>query len=398
MPKINQSSNTERYKQLVSVLQELAPILNTEQLLENIVNSAASLCDAQASWILLPDQINPTLLLETVSDTDLKNYQGFSVLLDDSLEGWVYLNQRPLLIKDFNQYDKEYGGFINLPDIEVKSLLAIPITTKDKHIGVLEVVNKCSGDFNQLDMEIMISFISQAAIYINNTHRFLQADLVTELVHELHTPLAALNTALYLLQRSDLPNERREQISLMIHNEFTRLSELTTSFLDYARLESGRSKLKLSQFDLIQLIYESVGIIQMQPDGKGTTITLELPSKPIIITADKDKLKQVIINLLSNAIKYNRAGGTIFITASVNTTDISFSIRDNGRGISPEVLPHLFERFYRVPSMERGAQGTGLGLTICKQIVEAHNGKIEVTSKMGQGSTFTVHLPINLPN
>jgi signal transduction histidine kinase len=207
--------------------------------------------------------------------------------------------------------------------------------------------------------------------------------------------LAALNTALYLLQRPDLPGERREKISQMIHNEFTRLTELTTYFLDYARMESGRAKFNFQQFDLTQLITESVDIIQMQLDSKGMTISLNLPTDPLMISADKDKIKQVILNLFSNAVKYNRPGGMISVTANTTPTDITFSIQDNGQGIPPENLPHLFERFYRGHNTESGAKGTGLGLTICKQIVEAHYGKIDVFSTLGEGTTFTVQLPIN---
>jgi signal transduction histidine kinase len=292
-------------------------------------------------------------------------------------------------------YAKDYGDFLSLPGIEIKSLLIVPVTSKGAQIGVLNVVNKKFGVFAQLDQEILVSFTDQAANFIDNSYRFLQSDIVTELVHELRTPLASLNTALYLLQRSDLSDERREQISQMIHTEFNRLSELTTSFLDYAYLKSGRAKFKPTQFDLTQLINESVDIVQMQLDGKGLTISLDTPTEPLLITADKDKIKQVIINLLSNAMKYNYPGGYIKITSNVTSVDISFSIQDNGQGIPPEYLPRLFERFYRVPTTERQIQGSGLGLSISKHIVEAHNGKIVVSSTLGQGSTFTVHLPIN---
>ena len=260
-------------------------------------------------------------------------------------------------------------------------------------MGVLEVINNRLEKFTQLDLEILDSFASQVAMYIENTHRFLQSDLVTELVHELHTPLAGLNTALYLLQRPDLSVDRREKLSQMIHDEFTRLTQLTTSFLDYARMESGRAKFKFSQFDILQLLKESIDIFQMQLDGKDIKISIDLPAEALIISADKDKIKQVILNLLSNAVKYNRPEGTIQVSTNSSPVEVSFSIRDSGLGIPKESLPRLFERFYRIPSTEKGVKGTGLGLTICKQIVEAHKGKIEVSSTEGNGSTFTVYLP-----
>jgi len=394
MPNNSESLTVERYKELVKVLHELASMLNTELLLEHIVVAAEYLCDAESVWILFPDHTNQTLIFNTGSLVKGTQYQGLSTPQKNSLEGWVFSTQQPFMINDPSLYDHRFGNFIYLPGIVIKSLIVLPLVVKNKCIGVLEVVNKRSGEFIQLDQEILVSFASQVAILIDNTHRFLQSDLVTELVHELHTPLASLNTALYLLQRPDLPDGRREQISQMIHNEFARLSELTTTFLDYARIESGRAKFKSNLFDLVQLIIESVDIIKMQLDGKEMIISLDLPADPLMITADKDKIKQVILNLLSNAIKYTRPGGLINVTGNSTPTEIIFNIQDNGQGIPPEYLPRLFERFFRVPSTERGANGTGLGLTICKQIVEAHNGKIEVTSVVGEGTTFIVHLPI----
>jgi signal transduction histidine kinase len=394
MPIKSQSSVVERYKGLLRVLQELASILNTELLLDRIVDAAKNLCDAETAWIFFPDHTNQTLVLNTGSFIKRTQYQGLSTPQNKSLEGWVFSTQKPCMINDLRLYDHRFGDLISLPGMVIKSIIVIPLVIKNGCIGILAVANKRSGEFIQLDQEILVSFSNQAAILIDNTHRFLQSDLVTELVHELHTPLASLNTALYLLQRPDLPEARRDQISEMIHNEFARLSELTTSFLDYARIESGRAKFKSDLFNLVQLIVESVDIIKMQLDGKEMTISLDLPSDPLMITADKDKIKQVILNLLSNAIKYTLPGGLIKITAKSTPADIIITFQDNGQGIPPEYLPRLFERFFRVPNTERGPNGTGLGLTICNQIVEAHNGRIEVTSTVGQGTTFTVHLPI----
>jgi len=393
MSRIPQSTTANRYKQLLRVLQELASILNTESLLERIAHSAAKLSDAEFSWILFPDQINSSLFFNTSNFPINTHHLGFSAPVNASLEGWVFTNTTPVMVNDSSLYDLRFGHFIYLPGLEVKSLLAIPIMTRGKCIGVLEVINKRTQEFTQIDQEILVSFANQVAIYIENTHRFLQSDLVTELVHELHTPLAGLNTALYLLQRPDLPADRREQLSQMIHNEFNRLSELTTSFLDYARMESGRTKIIYSQFDFIQLIKESIDIFQMQMDGKDMKISIALPAEALVINADKDKIKQVILNMLSNADKYNHPGGIIKVSVNSSLVDVSFSIQDSGPGIPPEYLPRLFERFYRIPSTEKGVKGTGLGLTICKQIVEAHKGKIEVTSTVGNGSIFTVFLP-----
>src|SRR4030067_2798697 len=322
MLKKSQPTDIERYKQLVNALQELAAMMTKGLLLDYSVDAATRLSDAGSAWRLFPNPRNEMLDISTGTRKDGLQLHGLSIPINCSIEGWVYSNKQPVMIIDTRYYDQSRGEFIQLPDIEIKSILIVPMISKGKQIGVLEVINKRVGEFSPLDREILASFAHQAAICIDNSHRFIQSDLVTELVHELRTPLAALNTALYLLQRSDISNERREQISQLIHTEFNRLSELTTSFLEYARLKSGRAKFELTRFDLTQLIKESIEIIQIQLDSKGLTISLSVPAEPLYITADKDKIKQVILNLLNNAIKYNRLGGKIHFIANISHTDI----------------------------------------------------------------------------
>jgi two-component system phosphate regulon sensor histidine kinase PhoR len=251
------------------------------------------------------------------------------------------------------------------------------------------VVNKHGRDFNSLDQEILGSFTTQVAIYINNTHLFFQSDIVSELVHELRTPLVSLNMAVHLLQRIDLADEKRVRIFEMINTEFNRLSSMTTSFLELARLEFNPTR-----FDLPLLIEESLEVMQFQAIAKGINISLQNSIQPLMVTADRDKLKQVILNLVNNAIKYGRQGGKVSITVHHTALEVSFSIRDDGQGIPPEYIPMIFDRFFRIPNKEYLSAGTGLGLTICKQIVAAHKGRIDVSSDIGQGSTFTVLLPV----
>src|SRR4030042_6762064 len=124
MPKNNLSSVVERYKQLISVLQELASILNTEQLLERIVDAAGNLCDAELAWILFPNNIKYTLVLDTGNFTKDTHYQGLSLPLNNSLEGWVYSNQKAPMINELSICDQRFRDFIQLPETQIKSLLA----------------------------------------------------------------------------------------------------------------------------------------------------------------------------------------------------------------------------------------------------------------------------------
>lgn len=396
MPEKKHDEALTRYKHLIDVLFELASILNTEELLNRTINAAVEICDAEQAWILWLDEIDYVLHIKVTSQSGILHTHTPDILIESSLPGWVLMNQNPVVINHADRYDHSYGKMFYPDGLKVKSILSLPITTKDNRIGVLEVINKNSGDFNDLDQEIMLSFVKQVAIYIYKTHLFLQSDLVSELVHELRNPLASLNTAVQLLQRSDLPEGKRKHIFDMINAEFNRLADLTTSLLDYARFESGKVRLNPTRFNLSQLLTESMEFMQMQADGKAIKITLDAPEDNLIIDADRDKLKQVILNLLNNAIKYNHLGGRVNITATHTPSDLTFSIQDNGQGIPAEYIPRLFDRFFRAPEMEKQSTGIGLGLTVCKQIIEAHKGKIEVSSLSGKGSTFTVHLPVSL--
>jgi two-component system phosphate regulon sensor histidine kinase PhoR len=178
-----------------------------------------------------------------------------------------------------------------------------------------------------------------------------------------------------------------------IHNETLRLNSLASSFLDLARLESGRVQFRKTRFSVADLLYESRDVMMSKAQESNIQIRVDVPNDMPLMEADRDKIKQVILNLMSNAVKYNRPNGSVIISGSFNDTEESIVIQDTGIGIPDDSIPHLFQKFYRVREHEGKASGTGLGLSICKQIVQGHNGRIEVKSKMGVGTSFGIHFP-----
>jgi signal transduction histidine kinase len=274
-----------------------------------------------------------------------------------------------------------------------KSLLGIPLVTKNKVVGVLEVLNKKRGKFTDPDESMLTVLGAQAAVAIENARLFQQSDLISEFVHELRTPLASLSTATYLLIRPEMSREQRDQIVNNIHNETLRLNSLASSFLDLARLESGRVQFRKSRFSAADLLYECRDVMMSKAQETNIQIRVDVPNDMPLMEADRDKIKQVLLNLLSNAIKYNRPNGSILVSGNFNEAEVSIIIQDTGIGIPDESIPHLFEKFYRVREHEGKAGGTGLGLSICKQIIQGHNGRIEVKSKLGVGTSFGIHLP-----
>jgi signal transduction histidine kinase len=186
----------------------------------------------------------------------------------------------------------------------------------------------------------------------------------------------------------------------MIQRESVRLSNMTKDFLDFARLESGRTRIAHEPVDITRLVHEIVSIQQPQASTRGLEIDVAIaddtpkPTDDPMLEGDYDRLKQVLLNLVSNAIKYNRENGRITITVKKRDNCLALSVSDTGKGITPEDQEHLFERFYRIPGSENQSEGSGLGLSIAKKIAEEHDGRIEVESVLDEGTTFTIILPL----
>jgi signal transduction histidine kinase len=397
---MSQVGLVERYRRLLEISRDLASTLDLDTLLNRIVQAAADLSVSQAASILLYDEMKQQLYFEAATNLAEPVMRGLVVPVENSIAGWVLLHCQPLIIPDTRKDPRHFRGVDKVSKISTISLLAVPLVAKKRVIGVLEAVNKQVGGFDLEDQELLLSLGAQAAVAIENSRLFQQSDLISEIIHELRTPLTSLSTAARLLQRPELSTEMRRSILDIILSETNRLSEMTTSFLDLARLESGRAGFKLRTFDLGLLLEECVAQMQGKAQERDIRIGLNIIISSLpLLRADRDKVKQVVLNLLSNAIKYNFQGGNVELSASVEVDEASqqllvVHVSDSGPGIPASALPLIFTKFYRVPQSEMEVQGTGLGLSICQRIVEAHHGRIEVESEVGKGTTFSVYLPL----
>src|SRR5574338_1292411 len=384
----------DSYLRVIEISRDLASTLDLDTLLDDIVRAAADITRAEAASILLYDDTARQLYFQVATNIDEPTMRGLIVPLDKSIAGWIVTNRKSVRIDDAHKDDRHFSEVEQTVGYQTHSLLGIPLITKNKVVGVLEVINKKKGRFTDPD-ESMLSVVgAQAAVAIENARLFQQSDLISEFVHELRTPLASLSTATYLLLRPEISQEQREQIVNNIHAETLRLNALASSFLDLARLESGRVQFRKTSFSLADLLYECKDVMTSKADEGHIQSRVESPEGLPVLEADRDKIKQVLLNLLSNAIKYNRSHGSVSMRAEAQDNEICISVQDTGMGIPQPALPHLCEKFYRVREHEGHAAGTGLGLSICKQIVQGHGGRIEVKSKMGVGSLFTFTLPL----
>ena len=228
----------------------------------------------------------------------------------------------------------------------------------------------------------------------------MRTDLLSTIAHELRTPLTAVRTSVGLLLDPTIEPDHDERRTLLttIDRNAMRMQRLVGDILDLARFRAGRVQLQLRRFDARELASSAIASVAPLAETQGQTITLAAPSEPVPVFGDHQRLEQALVNLLSNAGKYSPAGAPITVSVSAADDHVSWSVADKGHGIRPEDKARLFERFFVAGRDRREATaGTGLGLPITQLIVEAHGGRVDVRSRVGRGSTFTIIVPAQGP-
>ncbi len=218
---------------------------------------------------------------------------------------------------------------------------------------------------------------------------------IRDVSHDFRTPLATINAALYIIMKSNNPDERERRADL-IEQQVTRITRLLSGLLAMTRLDSG-VEFDFRPLNLNQMLRDiASGPLCYQAEEKGLVITLNLDEEMSLIPAAGEELIQALTNIVENAVQYTPAPGTITLRTHVQADYAVTEVRDTGAGITEDDLLHIFDRLWRADGV-RNTQtgGGGLGLSIAKKIVEIHGGKIEAESTLGEGSTFTVKLPVS---
>jgi signal transduction histidine kinase len=306
-------------------------------------------------------------------------------------------------------------------------VLAVPIIYERRLIGVLGLSAKKSGAwYSSDDIELLSTLMLQTAVSIENAGKVLALKKMVELEtsyrelkhldemkdnflsmvsHDLRTPMTSIKGyASILSEKIDrLDRDRQKRYLDIIITESDRLTRLISDLLDLQRFEAGKMKLDLQDTDLNPLIEQSVASFQGAAIAKNIGLEKTLPPDPVIVSADPDRLLQVIANLLSNAIKFTPERGQVHVSVTAGSHDdrpfVSVAVADTGPGIPPDEQTKLFSKFQQVESLVRGKnQGSGLGLALVREIVEHHQGKVLVQSQPGHGSVFSFTLPLQPTN
>jgi heavy metal sensor kinase len=216
--------------------------------------------------------------------------------------------------------------------------------------------------------------------------------LVADASHELRTPLATMRAELDVsLRQDDLSPSAREVLESTLE-EVDRMSRTVDNLLTLARADEGRLELLTAELDLLEACEAAADHLRPLAAAKG--LRFEVEGEPCVAEADSHRLHQALTNFIENAIKYARPGGEVRISAWCTEHEVGVTVTDNGPGIPPHARPQIFDRFYRVDSARgRDGGGSGLGLAICREIANAHGGRVWVESEEGKGSAFTLSLP-----
>jgi two-component system phosphate regulon sensor histidine kinase PhoR len=234
-----------------------------------------------------------------------------------------------------------------------------------------------------------------AVIYREAQVARLQTDFVNKVSHDLRTPLTSIRLFVETMQMGRLPDPARQAEALgIIADETVRLSALINRLLDWARMESGKRSYNLEPVAVSDVLDEALSALEpallQAPAEVSCRVTPGLPR----VLADREALADAVTNLLHNAHKYTGASKRIAVSAEREGSQVMVSVSDNGPGIAVPDQKRIFEKFYRAKDpLDRGIEGSGLGLAMVKHIVEAHGGRVTVSSTPGQGATFTISLP-----
>lgn len=248
-----------------------------------------------------------------------------------------------------------------------------------------------------LNKEQKLCKMNEELTRINN----VKTEFTSIVSHELRTPLGTTKQAIEIMLEGidgQMSPKQCERLTIAKRN-VDRLVRLTNDVLDFAKLESGRMELNFDNIGLNELLSDIHVLMKPAADAKKLEFALETPEKSARIRCDEDRIRQVIINLLDNAIKFTEEGGKITLHLEPTDGEVRIEVKDTGRGMSKEDISTIFEPFRQihVKGATKPPHGSGLGLSICKQIIEMHGGKIKVESEPGKGSSFIITLPVVQP-
>jgi len=381
---------------------------------EMVLEKSLALCKAEYGWIR---QFDPDGESRGVAyrlppgATPLSSAQPGFFLAQHSVLGRALRERRTIHAPDL-EADASVADSRAMRNIGARTGLGVPLLRGDEVLGVIILARIEVRPFDAREIELVEGFARQSAIAIENVRLFKEiqeksaqlevanrhkSEFLANMSHELRTPLnAIIGFSEVLLQRmfGEL-NEQQADYLEDIVSSGRHLLSLINDILDLSKIEAGRMELEAAPFSLVAALNNAVTLVRERAQSHGIKLALEVAPGLDTVIADERKLKQVVVNLLANAVKFTPDGGTVSLRAARENGQVRLSVHDTGIGIAAADQQRIFEEFQQASHQgERSREGTGLGLSLSKRMVELHGGTISVESAPGKGSTFTVALPL----
>jgi GAF domain-containing protein len=407
--------SVEQLTALSDVGRAVSSSLDLEIVLTTIVSRAVDLSGLDGGVVSEYDETAEEFVQRAVAETGgvlAQALRGVRYQKGEGVIGRTAITREPVQVPDITvpgAYDSRVRE--NLIESGMRAVLAVPMIHQDRLIGCLGVTRKRPGEFPAETIDLLRTFATQSALAIQNARLFREieeksrqlevasqhkSEFLANMSHELRTPLnAIIGFSEVLSERmfGDL-NEKQEEYLKDIYASGTHLLSLINDILDLSKIEAGRMELELTDFDLPTALDNALILVRERAGRRGIALEHSVDDRLGEIRGDERKVKQVLLNLLSNAIKFTPEGGRIEVEAISRDGFVEVAVSDSGIGIAPEDQERVFEEFRQVGTAEKKAEGTGLGLTLCRKFVELHGGRIWVKSQVGGGSTFTFTIPM----
>ncbi len=306
--------------------------------------------------------------------------------------------------------DPRYGHnapFFGVPKghIPVRSYLAVPVKGRaGEVIGGLLFAHGSVGRFTEHHERLAAGVAAWASVALENASLYtgvqeasrVKDEFLASLSHELRTPLNAILGYARMLRSGIMPPERQRKAIDTIERNATSLTQIVEDVLDISRIVSGKIRLNVQPVELPDIVRHAVDAVGPAADAKGIRLETVIDPQATPVSGDPERLQQILWNLLSNAVKFTNRGGRVQVRLARVNSHVEASVTDTGIGISPEFLPHVFERFRQADaSTTRERGGLGLGLSIARQLTEIHGGSLDASSAgLGQGATFRLTIPL----
>jgi len=397
--------------ELLAAMSESA--FDLKPVFEMVLEKSLALCKAEYGWIRQFDRdgTSRTVAARRPDQTVATALPPLDVRTGGGLLGRTYRERRTVHVADIAE-DPTVSNSAAMVRIGARTGLGVPLLRGDEVLGVLVLVRIEVRPFDEREIELVESFARQAAIAIENVRLFKEiqqksaqleianrhkSEFLANMSHELRTPLnAIIGFSEVLLQKmfGEL-NEQQADYLEDIRSSGRHLLTLINDILDLSKIEAGRMELELAPFSLVAALNNAVTLVRERAQSHGIKLQLEVAPEVDRVIADERKVKQVVVNLLANAVKFTPDGGTVTLRADRDDGRVRLAVKDTGIGIAPEDQQRIFEEFQQAGTQtEKSREGTGLGLTLSRRMVELHGGTISVDSAPGKGSTFTVALPL----